>query len=152
MIARRCSTCCPVKCRYRTSFIHMLHEGDVDDRLRHLDIGLRRRRIARGMIADQDYRAVLLRNERGLGPLPCESRRIIATASGNALGKIRRQVWCGSRQRDYRRSQTNEFDQDRRMIPYARFPIGTTFPPLRGTRDTTAALARSSKAVAMYFA
>ena len=36
-------------------------------------------------------------------------------------------------------------------IPYARFPIGTTFP-LRGTRDTTAVLARSSKAVAMYFA
>lgn len=35
---------------------------------------------------------------------------------------------------------------------YARFPIGTTFPSLRGTRDTTAALARSSKAVAMYFA
>ena len=35
---------------------------------------------------------------------------------------------------------------------YARFPIGTTFPPLRGTRDTTAALARSSRAVAMYFA
>ena len=35
---------------------------------------------------------------------------------------------------------------------YARFPIGTTFPLLRGTRDTTAALARSSKAVAMYFA
>ena len=52
----------------------------------------------------------------------------------------------------YRRHQTNEFDQDRRMIPYARFPIGTTFPSLRGTRDTTAALARSSKAVAMYFA
>ena len=35
---------------------------------------------------------------------------------------------------------------------YARFPIGTTFPSLRGTRGTTAALARSSKAVAMYFA
>ena len=52
----------------------------------------------------------------------------------------------------YRRHQTNEFDQDRRMIPYARFPIGTTLPSLRGTRDTTAALARSSKAVAMYFA
>ena len=51
-----------------------------------------------------------------------------------------------------RRHQTNEFDQDRRMIPDARFPIGTTFPSLRGTRDTTAALARSSKAVAMYFA
>lgn len=48
--------------------------------------------------------------------------------------------------------QTNEFDQDRRMIPYARFPIGTTFPSRRGTRGTTAALARSSKAVAMYFA
>ena len=81
-----------------------------------------------------------------------KSRRIIATASGNALGKIRRQVWCRSRQRDYRRHQTNEFDQDRRMIPYARFPIGTTFLSLRGTKDTTAALARSSKAVAMYFA
>jgi hypothetical protein len=51
-----------------------------------------------------------------------------------------------------RRHQTNEFDQDRRMIPYARFPIGTTFPSFRGNRDTTAALARSSKAVAMYFA
>jgi hypothetical protein len=51
-----------------------------------------------------------------------------------------------------RRHQTTEFDQDRRMILYARFPIGTTFPSLRGTRDTTAALARSSKAVAMYFA
>ena len=38
------------------------------------------------------------------------------------------------------------------LFPYARFPIGTTFPLLRGTRDTTAALARSSKAVAMYFA
>ena len=48
--------------------------------------------------------------------------------------------------------QMNKFDQDRRMISYARFPIGTTFPILRGTRDTTAALARSSKAVAMYFA
>jgi hypothetical protein len=35
---------------------------------------------------------------------------------------------------------------------YARFPIGTTFPLRRGTRDTTAALARSSNAVAMYFA
>lgn len=35
---------------------------------------------------------------------------------------------------------------------YARFPIGTTFPSLRGNKDTTAALARSSKAVAMYFA
>ena len=43
-------------------------------------------------------------------------------------------------------------DQDRRTIPYARFPNGTTFPLLRGTRDTTAALARSSKAVAMYLA
>ena len=52
----------------------------------------------------------------------------------------------------YRRHQTNEFDPDRRMIAYARFPIRTTFPSLRGTRDTTAALARSSKAVAMYFA
>ena len=48
--------------------------------------------------------------------------------------------------------QMNERDQDRRMVPYARFPIGTTFPVLRGTKDTTAALARSSKAVAMYFA
>jgi hypothetical protein len=37
-------------------------------------------------------------------------------------------------------------------VAYARFPIGTTFLSLRGTRDTTAALARSSKAVAMYFA
>lgn len=45
-----------------------------------------------------------------------------------------------------------EFDQDRRVIAYARFPIRTTFPSLRGTRGTTAALARSSKAVAMYFA
>src|SRR5215471_7757794 len=81
-----------------------------------------------------------------------KSRRIIATASGNALGKIRRQVWCGSRQRDYRRHQANEVDQDRRIVPYARFPIGTTFASLRGTKDTTAALARSSKAVAMYFA
>jgi hypothetical protein len=26
----------------------------------------------------------------------------------------------------------NEFDQDRRMIPYARFPIGNTFPSPRG--------------------
>jgi hypothetical protein len=58
----------------------------------------------------------------------------------------------GGWMRDHRRRQTNEFDQDRRIILYARFPIGTTFPSLRGTRDTTAALARSSKAVAMYFA
>jgi hypothetical protein len=65
--------------------------------------------------------------------------------------------WLGSgdaeQAAEYRRDQTNEFDQDRRrMIPYTRFPIGTTFPLLHGTRDTTAALARSSKAVAMYFA
>ena len=37
------------------------------------------------------------------------------------------------------------------LFPYARFSIGTTFLLLLGTRDATAALARSSKAVAMYF-
>jgi hypothetical protein len=37
--------------------------GDVDDRLRHPDVRLRRRRVATGMIVHQDYRAVLLRNE-----------------------------------------------------------------------------------------
>ena len=60
-------------------------------------------------------------------------------------GAIASNVWGTS-------GQMNERDQDRRMVPYARFPIGTTFPVLRGTKDTTAALARSSKAVAMYFA
>jgi hypothetical protein len=61
------------------------------------------------------------------------------------------QLWKGGA-RSHRRHQTNEFHQNLRMIPYARFPIRTTFPSLLGTRDTTAALARSSKAVAMYFA
>jgi hypothetical protein len=69
-------------------------------------------------------------------------------------GPLKFRLGSGDAERaaEYRRYQTNEFDQDCRMIPYARFPIGTTFPLLRGTRDTTAALARSSKAVAMYFA
>lgn len=35
---------------------------------------------------------------------------------------------------------------------YARFSIGTTFPSRLCTRGTTAALASSSRAVAMYFA
>jgi hypothetical protein len=35
---------------------------------------------------------------------------------------------------------------------YARLSMGTTFPLRRCTRGTTAALASSSKAVAMYFA
>ena len=38
------------------------------------------------------------------------------------------------------------------VVTYARFSIDTTFAFLGGTRDTTAALARSSKAVAMYLA
>jgi hypothetical protein len=48
--------------------------------------------------------------------------------------------------------QQNNVQRDKGYRGYARFPIGTTFPSFRGTRDTTAALARSSKAVAMYFA
>lgn len=41
---------------------------------------------------------------------------------------------------------------DKRRNAHARLSIGTTFPPLPRTRGTTAALASSSKAVAMYFA
>ncbi len=84
-----------------------------------------------------------------LAPLPsgkaaASSRRLLATLlerSGGKFGADLVSVITGAIRR-----------MSYRMIPYARFPIGTTFPSLRGTKDTTAALARSSKAVAMYFA
>jgi hypothetical protein len=83
-----------------------------------------------------------------LGPLPCESRRIIATASCNWKGQAASLVRISSR--DYRRHPTNELGQQ--DDPLRVFSHRRHAACLRGIKDTTAALARSSKAVAMYFA
>jgi hypothetical protein len=53
------------------------------------------------LLADRGYDAGWI---RALAAKNVKSRRIIATA----LGKIRRQAWCGSRQRDYPRAPLDE--------------------------------------------
>ena len=56
---------------------------DIDDRLGHLDIGLRRGRIAGGMVVHQDDCALLLRNE--LSTSDGHDQRIAASTGRSIL-------------------------------------------------------------------